>query len=174
MRELILFLSKEEIENIVKTLALTISTHYLCKELIVVGVLNGALLFMSDLVRHLNPSIPVKMDTIRVKSYGSSSSSSGHIELTKDIEMDIAGRDVLIVEDIIDSGLTLKFLLEHFILKNPSSIKVCALINKTVRREKDIMIDYPGFTVQTDFLVGYGLDHDENFRHLPEIYSLRL
>jgi hypoxanthine phosphoribosyltransferase len=158
----------EEITSIVKKLADQISRDYVGKELILVCILKGGFMFLSDLIRHLK--IPVEIDFVRLASYGSGMKSSGNIEITKDIELPIEGKEVLIIEDIIDSGHTLQFLKDRLILSNPRSVKICALLDKKVRREVKIEADYLGTDVEDVFVVGYGIDFREHYRNLPEIY----
>ncbi len=171
MPELVPVIKKEDICKAVASMARTISLDYAHRDLTVIGVLNGAFIFMADLVRQL--SIPVEIDFVRVASYGTGTESSGQIQLTKDIETDIKGRDLLIVEDIIDTGLTLSYLVAHLKSFNPHSIKLCTLIDKRERREVNIHVDYAGHVAQEGYLVGYGLDHAEKYRNLPEIYHLK-
>jgi len=161
-------ISREEIESIVKRLADQISKDYAGKELILICILKGAFMFLSDLIRHLR--IPVKIDFVRLSSYGSKMRSSGQVEITKDIEVSIEGKEVLIIEDIIDSGHTLKFLKDRLSLSRPNSVKVCALLDKKARREVSIEADYLGKAIEDVFVVGYGIDVEESYRHLPEIY----
>ena len=161
-------LSREQIDSIIRGLANQISNDYKGKELVLVCILKGAFMFLSDLVRHLE--IPVKIDFVRLASYGSGMKTSGRIEITKDIELPIEGKDVLIVEDIIDSGHTLQFLKDRIILSNPRSVKICALLDKKARRKVEMEADYLGINVEDVFIVGYGIDFNENYRHLPEIY----
>ena len=161
-------LSQEQIASIVKGLANQISKDYAGKELVLVCILKGAFMFLSDLIRHLR--IPVQVDFVRLGSYGSGMKTSGKIEITKDVEIPIEKKDVLIIEDIIDSGRTLQFLKDRLALLNPRSIKVCALLDKKARREVDMEADYLGTEVDDIFIVGYGIDFNENYRHLPEIY----
>jgi len=161
-------LSREQIVSIVQGLADRISKDYSGRELVLVCILKGAFMFLSDLARHLE--IPVKIDFVRLASYGSGMKTSGRIEITKDIELPIEGKDVLIVEDIIDSGHTLQFLKDRIILSNPRSVKICALLDKKARREVEMEVDYLGIDVEDVFIVGYGIDFNENYRHLPEIY----
>jgi hypoxanthine phosphoribosyltransferase len=165
-------LSQEQIASIVRGLADRISRDYSGKELVLVCILKGAFVFLSDLVRHLK--IPAKIDFVRLASYGSGMKSSGNIEITKDIELSIEGKDVLIIEDIIDSGHTLQFLKDRLILSNPRSVKVCALLDKKGRREVGMEADYLGIEVDDVFIVGYGIDFNENYRHLPEIYYVTI
>ena len=164
--------SEEEVRRQVKKIARNISEEYHNRKPVLVGVLNGVFLFFADLVREI--SIPVQVDFVRVASYGSESVSSGSIRLTKDIELPIEGRPVIIVEDIVDTGLTLTYLVRHIKEKGPESVKVCALINKLERRDREVGIDYWGFEVKEGFLVGYGLDYNEEFRCLPYILSLAI
>jgi len=163
-----LLLTAEEIESIVKKLADQISRDYEGKELILVCVLKGAFMFLSDLIRHLR--IPVQVDFVRLASYGSGMKTSGLVEITKDIETPIDGKDVLIIEDIVDSGRTLVFLKERLSLSNPRSVKICALLDKKARREVETNADYLGKEIENVFIVGYGIDFNENYRNLPEIY----
>ena len=156
----------------VSRVARKISSDYQNQELILLGILKGAFVFLSDLVRHL--TIPVKLDFIRVCSYGGSTSSSGKIRLTKDIEIDIKNKNVLLVEDIVDTGLTLSYLIDYLKTFNPKTVKVCALIDKHERRDAKIKIHYPCHKVTEGFLVGYGLDYNEDYRYLAGIYHLKL
>ncbi len=150
-----------------------ISRDYSGKSLVLIGVLNGAFIFMADLARAIHLE-HVQVDFIRVSSYGKSSESSGEITLTKDTELDLTGKDVLLVEDIIDTGRTLAWLKNTFKHRDVASIRICTLIDKAERREVEIQPDYIGFTVAEGFLVGYGLDYAEDFRHLPEVSHLEL
>jgi len=161
-------ISRDQIASIVKGLADHISKDYAQREVVAVCILKGAFIFLSDLVRHLQ--IPVQIDFARLASYGSGMKSSGLIEITKDIELSVEGKDVLIVEDIIDSGRTILFFKERLALSKPRSIKVCALLDKKARREVEMEADYIGKEVDDLFIVGYGIDFNEAYRHLPEIY----
>lgn len=172
MSELVPVLSQRDIRGKVKSLAHKISTDYSGKSIVAIGVLKGAFIFLADLVRHI--TVPTQIDFVRLVSYGAGTKSSGKVRITKDIELDIKGKDVLIVEDIVDSGLTLTFLVKHLKTFNPLSVKICALIDKTERREKKVSVDYVGFTVESGFLVGYGLDCNEDYRTLPDINNLKL
>ena len=162
--------SQREIKKRVKELALSISKDYKNEELILIGVLKGSFVFLSDLARYL--SIPVKLDFVRLASYGSNSQSQGKIRLTKGLELPVRDKHILVVEDIVDSGQTLKFLKEFLNKENPKSVRICALIDKNERREVTIKIDYCGFSIPQGFIVGYGLDFDEQYRHLPNLYQL--
>jgi len=163
-----LLISREQIDSIVKELADRISKDYTQRELVLVCILKGAFMFLSDLVRHLQ--IPVRIDFVRLASYGAGTKTSGTIEITKDIEMSIEAKDVLIIEDIIDSGRTLRFLRDRLSLSNPHSVKICALLDKKARREVEIEADYLGKEIDNVFVVGYGIDFNETYRHLPQIY----
>ncbi|MGE0084595.1 MAG: hypoxanthine phosphoribosyltransferase [Desulfococcaceae bacterium] len=172
MPELIPVLKKKEIDKLVADTARRISADYKDSELVLVGILKGAFIFLSDLARQL--SIPVKIDFIRASSYGAGTSSSGKIRLTKELETDIRDRDVLLVEDIVDTGLTLTYLIEYLKSFHPKSVRVCAFLDKRERREKEVAVDYVCRVMEEGFLVGYGLDYAEDYRALPEIYHLKL
>jgi hypoxanthine phosphoribosyltransferase len=163
-------ISRDEILSKVRDLGKRITTEYSDREPVIVGILNGAVFFFTDLVREIG--VPMKMDFIRASSYGSGSTSSGVIRFTKDLELSIKGQPLIIVEDIVDTGLTLAKIVKTLKSRGPESIRTCVLIDKRERREIDIAIDYSGFRVEKGFLVGYGLDYDEKYRYLPEIYSL--
>ena len=140
-------------------------------DLLLVGVLKGCMMFMVDLARAI--SMPVAIDFIATSSYGHSTESSGVVRLLKDLDTDIAGRHVLIVEDIIDSGLTLAYLHDQLSRRNPASLRICSLLNKPDRRVADVPIDYMGFDIPNEFVVGYGLDYGERYRNLPYIGVLK-
>lgn len=171
MEEKELLYSQEKIAERVKTLADLISRDLEGQEVVLIGVLKGAFIFLADLVRHLK--IPHTVDFVRLASYGSRSVSSGEITFSKDVETDVEGKAVLIVEDIIDTGESIAFLQERLQERRPASIRVCALIDKRERRERAVTADYVGFEMEEGFLVGYGLDFNEKFRCLPEIYVIR-
>jgi hypoxanthine phosphoribosyltransferase len=171
MPNLIPVLTKEEIDTAVSKIAGKISTDYKGCHLVLIGVLKGAFIFLSDLIRQL--TIPVKVDFVGLSSYGAHTSASGSIHLTKDIEIDLKNTDVLIIEDIIDTGLSLTYLVDHIKKFDPKSVKICALLDKHERRKADINIDYVGHVIEKGFLVGYGLDFAEKFRNLPEVYYLK-
>ncbi len=168
-RQDILF-TRAEIDRRVRELAERISSDYAGRELIVIGILKGAFIFMADLIRAL--SIPCRVDFVRLASYGAGAASSGRVVLTKDIETSIRGRDILIVEDIVDTGLTLTFLVDWFKERNPASLKVCAFLDKRRRRRVPFEADYVGFSIDDGFVVGYGLDFDEQARFLPDVYVI--
>lgn len=167
-QELKLLFSKQEIEETVARLAQEISADYANKRVVLIGVLKGAFVFLADLVRQL--TIPVEIEFIRIASYGSQKESSGTISIKKDVEISLEKKDVLVIEDIVDTGLSLKFLLDHLRARNPSSLKVCALIDKKSRREVEVHVDYIGFAMDEGFIVGYGIDFNEGYRALPEIF----
>ena len=165
-----LLFSAEDIAQRVKRLASRISADYESREVIVVGVLKGAFIFLADLVRQL--TIPIKLEFVRLSSYGDRTESSGKVRVIADVESNLQGRDVLIVEDIVDSGLTTAFLREHLLNKNPRTLKICTLIDKMERRSIEISLDYVGLHLDRGFIVGYGLDCNEAHRQLPDIYEL--
>jgi hypoxanthine phosphoribosyltransferase len=167
MEKEVLF-SRDAINQRISELAADISRDYAGGELVVVGVLKGAFVFMADLIRRLQT--PCVVDFARVASYGSGSTSSGQIVITKDIEMEIKDRDVLIVEDIVDTGLTLSYLVQAFKDRGPRSLKVCAFMDKRLRRKVAFEADYVGFTIDDGFVVGYGLDFNEQARFYPDVY----
>ena len=158
---------RHEIQSKVKDLSRRISSDYAGKEPILIGILNGVVFFFAELVMSL--SIPSKIDFIRASSYGSGKASSGTVKLLKDIEIPVRGQDLIVVEDIVDTGLTLNHLVKNLKSREPASVKICALIDKTERREQEVAIDYCGFKIQGGFLVGYGLDYAEQYRYLPDI-----
>jgi len=165
-----LILDSSTIQDRVQQLGKEISRDYSKKPLVIIGILKGAFIFMADLVRAID--IPLVADFIQVSSYGSGTRSSGKIKLVKEPSTELAGADILLVEDIVDSGLTMAWLLDHFKRRQANSVKICSLIDKTERREVDISIDYLGFDIPEGFLVGYGLDFNEQYRHLPGIFHL--
>ncbi len=165
-----ILLPREVIEGRVRDLGEQISRDYADRELIVVGILKGAFIFMADLIRAL--SIPCRVDFARLASYGSGAASSGKVIMTKDIETSIKGKDILIVEDIVDTGLTLQFLMDWFRERDPRSLKVCAFLDKRGRRKVPFEADYVGFAVEDAFVIGYGLDLDEKGRFFPDVYRV--
>ena len=154
----------------VEEIAEEISGDYREKEVLIICVLKGAFIFLADLARCL--TIPYTVDFVRLASYGSGSTSSGKIAITKDAETSVEGKDVIVVEDIVDTGLTLAYLKERLLERKPNSLKLCTLIDKKHRREIAIEADYVGFAMDEGFIVGYGLDYDEKFRCLPDIYVI--
>jgi hypoxanthine phosphoribosyltransferase len=173
MPELIPVFDNNRIADRVAEISRRISEDYKDSDLVLIGVLKGAFVFMADLIRQIQ-SAHITIDFVQISSYGSGTQTSGCIKILKDIQVDIANKDVLIVEDILDTGLTLACLLNHLRQFQPKSLKICALIDKTERRQNDLQADYVGFTVTEGFLVGYGLDHDEAYRNLPGIYHLKI
>ena len=164
-------LGEDEIRKKVSRLAGQISRDFAGREVLLVGILKGAFIFMSDLARKM--TLPVKMDFVRLASYGGGTVSSGKVRITKDLEISVRGRDVLIVEDIIDTGVTLKYFWRRLKSRRPRSLKTVALLDKPSRRKVPFRADYVGFAIEDHFVVGYGLDCNEKFRNLPGIYVLK-
>jgi hypoxanthine phosphoribosyltransferase len=162
--------TKESINRRVGELAGQISRDYAGREPLIVGILNGAFVFMADLIRALD--VPCRVDFVRLASYGEGCVSSGEIRIGKDLETPIAGRDVLIVEDIVDTGLTLSRLVKILRERQPASLKVCVFLDKKERRRVPFTADYVGFSIPDRFVIGYGLDHNEKFRFLPDVCVL--
>lgn len=165
-----ILVQRDELEHRVRELAADISRDYADRELLLIGVLKGAVFFLADLMRHLD--IVCEVDFMAVSSYGASTDSSGVVRILKDLDASIEGRDVLIVEDIVDSGLTLSYLFRMLRARGPASLEVCALLTKPDRREIDLPIRYVGFEIPNRFAIGYGLDHAERFRNLPYVAVL--
>ena len=167
-----IILSESQIKEKVKELAAQITKDYSDKTPIIIGILKGSVIFLSDLIRSID--LPMSLDFIAVSSYGSEMTSSGVVRIQYDLKTSIEGRDVLVVEDIVDTGLTLAYLMENFATRHPKSIKICALLDKKEARKSDIelKIDYVGFEVPDKFLVGYGLDYDEKYRNLPFVAAI--
>jgi hypoxanthine phosphoribosyltransferase len=163
-------ISPRELSGCVDRLAERINHDYRGKDILLIGVLNGAFIFMADLVRRLD--LPVKIDFVRLASYGDKTKTCGEVKITKDVELPLQGSHVLVVEDIVDSGITLKWLLAHLSSMHPESTKVCALVDKRERREVEVHVDYAGMTLEGGFLVGYGLDFSEKYRNLPAIHEV--
>jgi hypoxanthine phosphoribosyltransferase len=161
----------EDLQRRVRELAGEISRDYAGKDLVLVGVLKGAVFFLSDLMRQLE--IPVEVDFMAVASYGSATKSSGVVRILKDLDAAIEGRDVLIVEDIVDSGLTLQYLMRNLKGRNPRSLEVCALLVKPSRQKVELPTRYVGFEIPNRFAIGYGLDHGERYRNLPYVAALK-
>jgi len=160
-------IGRASIAATVNDLAKRISQDYPNGNLVLIGILKGAFVFLSDLIRGLN--IPIEIDFIRLASYGSGQISSRDVKVTKDIEISIKGKDVLIVEDIVDTGWTLAYLVERMSAHRPRSVRICTLLDKAERREVDLEVHYVGFGIEDRFVVGYGLDFDEKYRSLPDI-----
>jgi hypoxanthine phosphoribosyltransferase len=165
-----ILVQRDELEHRVRELADEVSRDYADRDLLLVGVLKGAVFFLSDLMRHLE--VDCEVDFMAVSSYGSSTDSSGVVRILKDLDVSIEGRHVLIVEDIVDSGLTLSYLLRTLKARNPASLEVCALLTKPERRKVELPIRYVGFEIPNRFVIGYGLDHAERFRNLPFVAVL--
>jgi hypoxanthine phosphoribosyltransferase len=161
----------DELARRVRELGEEVSADYEGRDLFLVGVLKGAVFFLSDLMRHM--SVPCEIDFMAVSSYGSSTDSSGIVRILKDLDAPIQGRNVLIVEDIVDSGLTLSYLLRTLRAREPASLEVCALLTKPERRKVELPIRYVGFEIPNRFVIGYGLDHLERFRNLPFVAVLQ-
>src|SRR3954470_12684913 len=161
----------DDLQHRVRQLGAEISRDYDGKDLLLVGVLKGAIFFLSDLMRHIE--IPVEVDFMAVASYGSQTDSSGVVRILKDLDAPIEGRDVLIVEDIIDSGLTLQYLMRNLGARNPASLEVCSLLTKPDRRKVEVLPRYVGFEIPDRFAIGYGLDFSERYRNLPFVATLK-
>ncbi|MTI80161.1 MAG: hypoxanthine phosphoribosyltransferase [Firmicutes bacterium] len=166
-----IMLSEEEIKDRVQGLGKQISEEYQGEEILVIGILKGAMIFLADLVRNI--SIPTYFDFMAVSSYGAGTESSGAVRILKDLDKSIEGRHVIIVEDIVDTGLTLKYLTENLQARNPASLKICTLLDKPERRTVNVNVNYVGFSVPNEFVVGFGLDFNERYRNLPYIAVLK-
>ncbi|HIV87343.1 MAG TPA: hypoxanthine phosphoribosyltransferase [Candidatus Pygmaiobacter gallistercoris] len=164
-------LSEEELRTRVAELGAQLSCDYEGKNLLMVSVLKGSVVFMADLMRAI--SQPAEIDFMVVSSYGSGVKSSGVVKIVKDLDINLEGKDILIVEDILDSGMTLDYIKGMLLDRNPASIRICTLLDKPARRKADLQADYVGFTVPDEFVVGYGLDYDERYRNLPYIGILK-
>ena len=160
-------LTAEELQECVEELGRTITEDFAGEKLHVIGVLNGSFVFLGDLVREID--VDMTVDFLGLSSYGDSTKSSGVVRMTQDLSMPIEGEDVLIVEDIVDTGLTMKYLLENLETRHPSSLSVCSLLVKPSNLEVDVPVDYKGFTVPDKFVIGYGLDYAQHYRNLPYI-----
>lgn len=162
-----ILLTRQEIEVAVTRLAAEIRQDYQGKHPLLIGILKGSFMFMADLIRYLD--FPLEVEFIRVSSYGRGRSTPGEMKVVHGLRSPVRGRDVLVIEDIVDTGLTISFLLDYLRKKRPASLKLCALTDKPSRRQIPVTIDYLGFTVPDKFIVGYGIDWDEKFRYLPDI-----
>lgn len=163
-------IGKEQLQKRVAELGAEISQDFKGESILAICVLKGAVLFMSDLIREVN--VDIKIDFMAVSSYGASTETTGVVRILKDLDSNIEGENVLIVEDIIDSGLTLKYLKDYLLARNPKCLKICTLLDKPKRRAADVTADYIGFTVDNKFIVGYGLDYNQMYRNLPYISYL--
>jgi hypoxanthine phosphoribosyltransferase len=166
--ELTILFNKDEIAAAVRRLAAEISRDYRDKHPLLIAVLKGSFVFLADLIRQLD--FPLEIEFVRLSSYGKGTESSGKVRMAPGAAPQIKGRHVLVIEDIIDTGLTAAFLLDHLRRKKPASLKLCSLTDKEARRQVMVNIDYKGLTVPDKFIVGYGIDCDERYRHLPDIY----
>jgi len=164
-------ITQEQIQDKISALGAQITADYEGRDLLLVGVLKGAFVLMADLSRHIH--LPLEFDFMAVSSYGAATQTSGVVRILKDLDHEIAGRDVLIVEDIVDSGLTLNYLLKNLRTRKPASLEVCALMQKPEAQEVQLDIKYPGFEIPSVFVVGYGLDYTERYRNLPYVGTLR-
>ena len=163
--------TEEQLAEIVKKIGARISEDYKDKNLFMISVLKGSVVFMADLMRAID--IPCSIDFLSVSSYGNGTSTSGEVRILKDLDNTLEGKDLLVVEDILDSGVTLSFLLKHLSARNPSSVRLCTLLDKPERRKVNIVPDYVGAVVPDKFIVGYGLDYSEKYRNLPYIGVLK-
>lgn len=163
-------LSEAQLSARVTEMGAEIASDYHDKDLVMVGVLNGCFMFMADLVRAID--LPLRCDFLGLSSYGSSTESTGVVAFTKDLSGPIEGRDVLVIEDIVDTGLTMAYLLQNLQTRKPASIKIASLLSKPARRRVNIQVDYLGFTIEDRFVVGYGLDYDGKYRNLPYIGTI--
>jgi hypoxanthine phosphoribosyltransferase len=160
-------IDEEALQNRITELGAEISSDYEGRDLLLVGVLKGAVFFMADLMRRL--TVPCEIDFMAISSYGAATNSSGVVRILKDLDINIAGRDVLVVEDIIDSGLTLSYLRRTLLARKPATLEICALLTKPERREIEVPLRYVGFEIPNRFVIGYGLDFAERYRNLPYI-----
>ena len=165
-----ILIGEEELQARIRELGVEISTDYAGRDLLLIGVLKGAVFFLADLMREL--TVPCEIDFMAISSYGAGTDSSGVVRILKDLDINISGRDVLVVEDIIDSGLTLSYLMRSLKARKPSSVEICALLTKPERREVEVPVRYTGFEIPNKFVIGYGLDFDERYRNLPYVAVL--
>lgn len=165
-----ILLSEETIQERVKEIAIEISKEYAGEELVTVGILKGAVVFLSDLIRHIDKDVDVIMEFMAVSSYGDSTKTSGIVKIIKDMDTSIKGKNVLIVEDIVDTGLTLSYLIRMMQERQPKNVRVCVLLDKEERRKVPVKVDYKGFDIPDKFVVGYGLDYAGKWRNLPSIH----
>jgi hypoxanthine phosphoribosyltransferase len=165
-----ILIDEDALSTRVAELGAEVSADYQGRDLLLIGVLKGAVFFMADLMRHI--TVPCEVDFMAISSYGDSTDSSGIVRILKDLDINIEGRDVLVVEDIIDSGLTLSYLMRNLESREPASLEVCALMTKPARREIDVPVRYIGFEIPNRFVVGYGLDFGERYRNLPYVAVL--
>ena len=168
--QLKILISRDEIAKAVNRLASEIKRDYQGKQPLLIGILKGSFMFTADLIRQLD--LPLELDFIRLSSYGAARESSGKVRVVQGLKTPIKGRDVLVIEDIVDTGITTSFLFDYLRKRKPASLKLCALTDKPSRRRFPVSIDYLGLSLPDKFVVGYGLDFDERFRNLPDIYAL--
>ena len=162
-----MLIDEERLRSRVAELGEEVSADYAGRDLLLIGVLKGAVFFMADLMRHL--TVTCEVDFMAISSYGAATDSSGVVRILKDLDINIVGRDVLVVEDIIDSGLTLSYLMRNLEAREPASLEICALLTKPERREIDVPVRYVGFEIPNRFVIGYGLDFAERYRNLPYV-----
>jgi hypoxanthine phosphoribosyltransferase len=163
-------IEEDALQERVASLGQELSADYAGRDLLLIGVLKGAVFFMADLMRHI--TVPCEVDFMAISSYGASTDSSGVVRILKDLDINIEGRHVLVVEDIIDSGLTLSYLMRNLEARSPASLEICALLTKPDRREMDVPVHYIGFEIPDRFVIGYGLDFAERYRNLPYVAVL--
>ena len=165
-----ILIGEQELQARIAELGGEISKDYAGRDLLLIGVLKGAVFFLADLMREL--TVPCEIDFMAISSYGAGTDSSGVVRILKDLDINISGRDVLVVEDIIDSGLTLSYLMRSLRARKPSTVEICALLTKPERREVEVPVRYTGFEIPNRFVIGYGLDFDERYRNLPYVAVL--
>ena len=165
-----ILIGEQELQARIAELGVEISKDYAGRDLLLIGVLKGAVFFLADLMREL--TVPCEIDFMAISSYGAGTDSSGVVRILKDLDINISGRDVLVVEDIIDSGLTLSYLMRSLRARKPSTVEICALLTKPERREVEVPVRYTGFEIPNRFVIGYGLDFDERYRNLPYVAVL--
>ncbi len=166
-------ISQERIAERVKTIAAEIGQKYAGQNVLMIGILRGAVIFLSDLVREIPSSVDVTIEFMKASSYGASTQSSGEVRISQEPTIDVRGRNVIIVEDIVDTGLTLRRLCEYFSASGAASVEVCVLLDKRERRVAEVPVEYVGFVIPDQFVVGYGMDYDEKMRNLPSIHVVR-
>ena len=164
-------ITEQQLDERIKEMGHQIAEDYQGEPLTIVGILKGAVIFFADLARAID--LPLQMDFMSVSTYGSGTTSSGVVKIIKDLDADVTGRHILLVEDIIDTGITLAYLKEYLSNRGARSVKICTLLDKPTRREKAVHVDYIGFTMPDEFLIGYGVDYAENYRNLPYVASLK-
>lgn len=162
-------ISKEELHSKISEIAAQIRRDYAGKELVCVGVLKGAVVFLADLIREIGPDVNVQVDFLAISSYGASTKSSGVVRIQKDLSTDIHGKNVLIVEDILDTGLSLGYIRQLMLERSPSSLAIAVLLDKPARHKQEVEVQYKGFTIPDEFVIGFGLDYAGHFRQLPEV-----